>query len=200
MSLTALIGHVVFSTRSTVTWATIVLFVVVIAAKLLSKVLSYVNVLTRITKKEGYRGLASSSSFDLPAARPLLPTLPESVTRSDTEFIDRADWVLRMTHHVFSERHQGTQNVIIINDKLNYKLYVKGIVERFMVNYHNKNIAGPVPYAVVVFREGKILNLGDGGDLNWDWQGNFIRSGDKLLAFEPCIPGVGYKQDPWVAA
>lgn len=185
--------------RPILTWATVVLFVVTIALQLRSKVSRYGKALTRINKKEVNRDLVSSSNLFQPNDCPLRPALPESVTRSDADFIDRADWVLRMTHHVFSERHQGSHNVIVINDKLKYKFYAEGILERFLVNYNNKSIAGPVPYAVVVFREGTFLNMGDGGDINWDWQGNFIRSGDKLLAFEPCVRGVKYKQDPWLA-
>ncbi|MCJ1347325.1 hypothetical protein MMC31_005548 [Peltigera leucophlebia] len=185
--------------RPTVIWATVVLFAVIVALKLRSKVSGYVKPLTRVKQNERHTDLISSSNHSQPDDCSLRAALPESVTRSDADSIDRADWVLRMTHHVFSERHQGTHNVIVINDKLKYKFYAKGILERFLVNYHNKNIAGSVPYAVVVFREGTFLNLGDGGDINWDWQGNFMRSGDKLLAFKPCVPGVGYKQDPWVA-
>ena len=185
--------------RPIVTWATVVLFVVNIALQLRSKVSRYGKALRRINKNEVNRDLVSSSNLFQPNDWPLRSALPDSVTGSDADFIDRADWVLRMTHHVFSERHQGSHNVIVINDKLKYKFYAEGILERFLVNYHNKSISGPVPYAVVVFREGTFLNMGDGGDINWDWQGNFTRSGDKLLVFEPCVRGVKYKQDPWLA-
>lgn len=195
MFLTALTGHAIFPMRPVVTLTTVVLFVVIIAFKLRSKVLGYVKALTRVNRKEGDKDLISSPTDDCP----LLPALPDSVTRSDADIIERAAWVLRMTHHVFSERHKGSHNVIVINDKLKYKFYAEGILESFLINYHSKNMAGLVPYSVVVFREGTFLNMGDGGDINWDWQGNFFRSGDKLLAFEPCVPGVEYKQDPWVA-
>lgn len=182
--------------RPTVTWATVVLFVVIIIVKLRSKVSHYIEALWRVNKKERHRDLDSSSTFSLPDCCPLRPVLPESVTRSDVDFIDRADWVQRMTHHVFSERHKGSHNVIVINDKLEYQFHAQGIVERFLVNYKIKSRSGLVPYAVVVFREGRLVNMGDGGDINWDWQGNFDRSGNRVLAFKPCIPGIAYKQSP----
>lgn len=175
------------------------LFVIIIAVKLRSKVSRYVKALTRINKEERHRDIVSSPDSPPTDDRPLRPELPESVTRSDTDLIDRAAWVLRMTHHVFSERHKGSHNVVVINDKLRYQFYAEGILERFLINYHSKSRAGIVPYAVIVFREGTLVNIGDGGDINWDWQGNFIRGGDKLLAFESCVRGVEYKHDPWVA-
>lgn len=182
--------------RPIVKWATVVLFVVIIVVKLRAKVSQYVKALTRANKKEKRRGLDSSPNFSQLDDRLLRPALPESVTRSDVDLIDRADWVLRMTRHVFSERHEGSHNVIVINDKLKYQFDAVGILERFLINYHSKTRAGLVPYAVVVFREGILVNMGDGGDINWDWQGNFIRSGNNMLVFKPCVPGIAYKPGP----
>lgn len=189
-------GHAVFPMRPIVTWATVVLFVIIIIVKLRLKVSRYVEALIRVNKKERHRDLDSSSNPPQPDGCPLLPLLPESVTRSDANFIDRADWVLRMTRHVFSERHEGSHNVIVINDKLKYQFDAEGILERFLINYHSKTRAGIVPYAVVVFREGILVNTGDGGDINWDWQGNFIRRGNNVLVFKPCVPGIAYKPGP----
>lgn len=196
MLLIALIGHAVFPMRPFVTWATVVLFLVIIIVKLRSKVSRYVEDLIRVNKIERQRDFDLSSNPPLPDGCPLRPVLPESVTRSDADFLDRADWVLRMTHHVFSERHKGSHNVIVINDKLEYHFHAQGIVERFLINYKIKSRSGFVPYAVVVFREGSLVNMGDGGDINWDWQGNFDRSGNRVLVFKPCIPGVAYKHSP----
>lgn len=179
--------------RPVVTWATVVLFVVLIVVKLRAKVSRYVNALTRAHKKERHSDIVSYSNFPPSDDCPLLPTLPEPVTRSDVDFIDRAAWVQRMTHHVFSERHKGSHNVIVINDKLKYQFDAQGILERFLISYHSDSRAGRVPYAVVVFREGMLVNMGDGGDINWDWQGNVIRSGNKMLTFKPCVPGIVYK-------
>lgn len=182
--------------RPVVTWATFLLFVVLIVVKLRAKVSRYVNALTRANKKERKSDFVSCSNFPPPDDCPLLPTLPESVTRSDADFIDRGDWVLRMTRHVFFERHKGSHNVIVINDKLKYQFDAQGILERFLISYYSDSRAGRVPYAVVVFREGLLVNMGDGGDINWDWQGNVIRSGNKMLAFKPCVPGIAYEHGP----
>lgn len=171
-------------------------FIVIVAVNLRSKVSRYVKAFTRINKKAGHRDLVSSSNFFPPDDCPLHPALPESVTRSDVDFIDRAAWVLRMNHHVFSERHKGSHNVVVINDKLKYQFDAQGILERLLINYHRKSRAGIVPYAVVVFREGILVNMGDGGDINWDWQGNFIRRGNNVLIFKPCVPGAAYKHGP----
>lgn len=200
MFLSALIGDAVFPMRLIVTWAAAVLFAVIISVKLRSRVSRYVKALSRINTEDTHKDLVSSPNFLQPEGCPLRPELPKSVTRSDADFIDRAGWVLRMTHHVFSDRHNGSHNVIVINDKLKYTFHAKGILERFLINYHSKSIAGLVPYAVVVFREGTLINMGDGGDINWDWQGNFIRRGNMELAFKPCVPGIVYKHGPWVAA
>lgn len=136
-----------------------------------------------------------------PGSDPLEPyieqnrtTLPDHVIRSD---IERAAWVLRITRHVFSERHKGHHNVVVINNKLEYHFKPENEVERFLIEYKNSKRPWIVPYSVVVFRQGTLLNMGDGGDINWDWQGNFTRSGDRLLTFAPCDPEVSYKQDPW---
>lgn len=186
----ALTGHAVFLMRLIVTWATIVLFVIIFAIKLRPKVL------TRISQKERRRGHVLSSNSTQSKDCSLCLTLPESVTRSDVDFIDREAWVQRMTHHVFSERHKGSHNVIVINDNLKYQFDAQGILERFLISYYSDSRAGRVPYAVVVFREGMLVNMGDGGDINWDWQGNVIRSGNKMLTFKPCVPGIAYEHVP----
>lgn len=126
--------------------------------------------------------------------------LPETITRSVEDLIDRSAWVLRLSNHVFTERHQSRHNVVVINNELEYHLNVKGTVERFVVKFYQQRKPNMVPYEVVVFKEGTLVNMGDGGDINWDWMGNFERNGTKLLTFKPCVAGVVYKQDPWLAS
>ena len=125
--------------------------------------------------------------------------LPDTITRSVEDHIDRGAWVLRLSHHVFAERHRKRHNVVVINNELEYHLNVKGIVERFVVKFYQQQNPKMVPYEVIVFKEGTLMNIGDGGDINWDWMGNFVRNDTKLLTFKPCIAGVFYKQDPWLA-
>ena len=125
--------------------------------------------------------------------------LPDTITRSVEDHIDRGAWVLRLSHHVFTERHRGCHNVVVINNELEYHLNVKGTVERLVVNFYQQQNPKMVPYEVIVFKEGTLINMGDGGDINWDWMGNFVRNGTKLLTFKPCAAGVVYQQDPWLA-
>lgn len=125
------------------------------------------------------------------------PAFRSTFNRADTT---RAAWVLRMTHHVFTERHKGLHNVVVINNDLDYYFYSpEDVVESLLVEYKNSERPWTVPYSVVVFHQGALLNMGDGGDINWDWQGNFTRHGDNFLDFQPCTPGVLYRQDPWIA-
>jgi hypothetical protein len=57
-----------------------------------------------------------------------------------------------------------------------------------------------VPYEITVFKSGVLYNMGDGGDINWDWMGNFQRQGTSMLTFSPCDSEVAYIQDPWIAS
>lgn len=125
--------------------------------------------------------------------------LPETITRSVEDHIARSAWVLRLCHHVFTERHQSRYNVVVINNELEYHFNANGTVERFVVKFYQRQSPRMVPYDVLVFREGTIVSRGDGGDVNWDWMGNFVRNGTKLLIFKPCEASVAYKQDPWLA-
>lgn len=122
------------------------------------------------------------------------------MTSSDSESIDRAQWVLRMTRHVFKERHKSRYNVVVINQELEYHFSPEGVVEQHVVKYYEPSDSRAVPYEIVVFREGVLLNMGDGGDINWDWMGNFKRNGDSMLTFKACESGAMYLQDPWVSA
>ena len=126
--------------------------------------------------------------------------IPERVTRSIEDHVDRGKWVLRLSHHVFSERHQSRHNVVVINNELEYHLNVKDIVESFKIKFYQHKNPRVVSYEVVVFKEGTLVNMGDGGDINWDWMGNFTMKGSNLLSFKPCKTGVSYKQDPWLAS
>lgn len=125
-------------------------------------------------------------------------SLPEWVLSSDSENIDRAQWVLRMSRYVFKERHQSRYNVVVINQELEYHFDAEGIVERHHVKYYEPPNSRMVPYEITVFESGVLYNMGDGGDINWDWMGNFKRQGTSMLTFSPCESKVAYIQDPWI--
>lgn len=65
-------------------------------------------------KEHGYTDsdLASSSvDGELDTAK---SGVPDAVTQSD---VQRGPWVLRMTSHVFGERHKGRHSVVVINKR-----------------------------------------------------------------------------------
>ena len=126
----------------------------------------------------------------------LPPHLPASVTAGDQDKMGRDQWVLRMARHVFSERHGKRYNVLVINNDLQYYFTPHGVVEEFNVVYQDTR--HKVPYRIVVFTRGELINMGDGGDINWDWMGNFVRHNNAQLSFSPCKMDEDYQQDAWV--
>ncbi|KAF2114231.1 hypothetical protein BDV96DRAFT_688444 [Lophiotrema nucula] len=136
-------------------------------------------------------------------AEPQAPAkLPEHITESS---VARDAWVLRMTQHVFDERHRGRYNVLVMNEELEYFFNPENVVEDTYSEYHSTDLEDGVSrgrtikYRITVFRSGSLVNLGDGGDINWDWKGNFDRPSAKTLTFRPCVAGTHYQQDPWQA-
>ena len=98
--------------------------------------------------------------------------LPSSTTASDGHLMGRDAWVFQMIHYMFVTRHQSRLNVVVINDDLEYHFDAEEITEDFRATYHQAGRLSPrvVPYPIIAFREGSLVNLGNGGDINWDWQ------------------------------
>ncbi|KAI1111761.1 hypothetical protein F5Y14DRAFT_424359 [Nemania sp. NC0429] len=109
---------------------------------------------------------------------------PKSIKSSDTDTISRAEWVNRLTLYTYRSRHDSSHNVLVINNDLEYQLNVTGVVEDRQVIY--KGLSRTVPFRVVVFNRGTVLNLGDGGFINWEFIGNYKRTTSSLTIFEPC--------------
>lgn len=113
--------------------------------------------------------------------------LPDHITApflgsSDNNQIDRANWVRRATDYVFNDRHRAKYNVLTINDDLEYHLNVGEILEEFRVK--QKTPAGKtVPFRIVVFNEAELVNFGDGGYINWCFEGWFTRTGKGTVSF-----------------
>jgi hypothetical protein len=125
--------------------------------------------------------------------------LPVSITESS---IARDAWVLRLTEHVFDERHRSRYNVLVIKEDLEYFFSPDVVVEEVCAEYQETKDNGgsqgnrTIRYRITVFESGSLVNLGDGGDINWDWKGNFNRTSGKTLTFSPCVRGTRYQQDP----
>ena len=122
-----------------------------------------------------------------------------SLNPSDDQAIGRGYWTGRMADHMYLHRHRSKHNVLVINNDLEYHFAPSGVVDEFLVKYHETSRARTVPYKVVVFEEGMLVNMGDSGVINWGWRGNFVRSGNKVVTFKPLVPGVDYQSDDWVA-
>ena len=152
---------------------------------------------TAVEEKAIYRDIPHQGTPTRYTSAPGSP-FPDWLVSSDSESIDRAQWVLRMSRHVFKERHQSQYNVVVINQELEYHFDAEGIVERHHVKYYEPPNSRMVPYEITVFKSGVLYNMGDGGDINWDWMGNFKRHGTSMLTFSPCDSSVAYIQDPWV--
>lgn len=68
-------------------------------------------------------------------------------------------------------KNGGRYNVMVINNKLNYSLDLRGVVGDVTYNH---NVYG---YRVLIFESGTVVNRGDGGWINWGFQGVWNRNG-----------------------
>jgi hypothetical protein len=64
-------------------------------------------------------------------------------------------------------------NVMVFNMSQSYEKRIKGVKYFKQVNYQG------VPYGVWIFKDGDFTNKGDGGFINWAFNGNFTRTGDQ---------------------
>jgi hypothetical protein len=109
--------------------------------------------------------------------------LPRSITDSDEDVIDRGDWVQRLTDHVYTQRHASRYNVLTIHTNIDYHFRPEGVIEQFNLTYANRKTGQIIPYETVVFRNGHLTRLGDGGYINWCFEGNFDRM-DNFVVFK----------------
>ncbi len=113
-------------------------------------------------------------------------SLPQSIINSDEGILDRGDWVRRLTSHVYSDRHAGQFNVLTINTKTDHHFMPQGVLEKLSLTYTNSEKLKIIPYDVFVFRKGYLIRLGDGGYLNWCFDGKFDRL-DNQVAFHEIV-------------
>ncbi len=117
-------------------------------------------------------------------ASPTLIGSPLPLSIVDSVDIDRADWVQRLTAHVSNERHRGRYNVLTIHTKIDYHFAHEGVVEKIPSSYTDANNKLVIPYETVIFEQGNLVRLGDGGYINWCFHGNFKRD-DNVVNFFP---------------
>lgn len=76
----------------------------------------------------------------------------------------------------FDRKYDSKYNVMVFNNEQPSAYNLRGVRENFVRTYCG------IPYKVFVFRSGKFRNKGDGGFINWCFQGNFRRDGG-LITF-----------------
>ena len=100
-----------------------------------------------------------------------------SILPADSHSVTRGDWVIRLGRY-FEGRHAGRYNVLVINAALEKSLNIEDedTVETFQTMYAATKKEA-VKFEVYVFRKGALVNLGDGGYINWYFSGNESRTG-----------------------
>ena len=96
---------------------------------------------------------------------------------ADEHRLSRGGWVTRLGNHVYNIRHGGRFNVLVINTELERYFIPEDVIETFEALYQSSKARRTVRYEVTVFRHGHLINLGDGGQINWFFGGNFEKIG-----------------------
>ena len=107
--------------------------------------------------------------------------LPQSITNTDEDTLERGDWVIRLTSHVFSQRYSGRYNVLTIYNKIDHHFMPEGLVEKISSTYSTAKKPEVITFDTFVFRKGYLIRLGDGGYLNWCFEGNFDRLDNQVV-------------------
>ncbi len=92
---------------------------------------------------------------------------------------------VKQTSEVAYGLYKQRYNVMVFNTSQNYDASgLKGVIKRLATNYQG------VPYVVFIFKSGTFVNQGDGGFINWAFQGNWKRSGNqnKTVTFTDPVP------------
>ncbi|GES65956.1 stress protein [Aspergillus terreus] len=105
-----------------------------------------------------------------------LDTGLQTILSAEADRLFRGDWVIRLAGHFYA-RYGKRYNVLVINAAIEKIFMPEGVVEKFQTVYRNKEGKGPVTYEVYVFKRGTLVNMGDGGYINWCFFGQLDRSG-----------------------
>ncbi|KAG2416183.1 hypothetical protein HFD88_007376 [Aspergillus terreus] len=105
-----------------------------------------------------------------------LDTGLQTILSAEANRLFRGDWVIRLAGHFYA-RHGKRYNVLVINAAIEKIFMPEGVVEKFQTVYRNKDAKSPVTYEVYVFKRGTLVNMGDGGYINWCFFGQLDRSG-----------------------
>ncbi|KAH7072776.1 hypothetical protein BKA63DRAFT_50610 [Paraphoma chrysanthemicola] len=122
------------------------------------------------------------SEFDA-STLPTTGPVPTSISAADHATMNRAQWVERLHNYFAYYRHKSTLNCLVINEQLEYLFNSDDVVAEAVVDYMDP-VQNAIPYRVVVFKDGKVINLGDGGYINWHFSGVFDRIGRSTVLFK----------------
>ena len=133
----------------------------------------------------GHDTKSPPSLADDPALQAILP--------ANADTVSRGDWVIRLARY-FQTRHAEQYNVLVINAAIDKVLNIdeEDVVETFQTVYASRTKDAAVTYDVHVFRKGTLVNLGDGGYINWCFSGNYDRTG-MSVRFSEIQPGQPYQ-------
>jgi hypothetical protein len=113
---------------------------------------------------------------------PFTKGVPSEIAASDHATVSRTRWVERLHDYFAYFRYKSNYNVLVINDQLEYLFSSDSVVEETVVEYIDIK-RGPIPYRVIVLKEGNLINLGDGGYINWQFSGSHNRVGHSTVHF-----------------
>ncbi|OAL49764.1 hypothetical protein IQ07DRAFT_588275 [Pyrenochaeta sp. DS3sAY3a] len=114
-----------------------------------------------------------------------LPTtgpVPPSICAIDHATMNRSEWVERLHNYFAYYRYKGEYNCLVINEQLEYMFNSEDVIAETIVEFNDLK-HGMIPYRVVVFNVGKVINLGDGGYINWQFSGRHQRVGKSTVIF-----------------
>ncbi|KAF0325666.1 stress protein [Colletotrichum asianum] len=135
------------------------------------------------TKPRGPISLNSPDFQEVPEKN-VSTEIPAYICASDNDKIRRDQWVGRLAEYAFRERHRGRYNVLVIHDSLEYYFNSNSIEEDKIIHYSDPR-NGALPYRLLVFHDGEVVNFGDGGYINWTFWGDFTQHGVSSVTFHP---------------
>ncbi|KAI9656801.1 MAG: hypothetical protein M1821_003440 [Bathelium mastoideum] len=102
--------------------------------------------------------------------------LSQSILASNTS---RADWTQRLTGHIYDDRYSRRYNVITVNTEIDYEFAPEEVIDIYQTTYSDPG-RGIIHYESTVFKRGYFIRLGDGGYINWCFQGNYDRNANAV--------------------
>ena len=91
---------------------------------------------------------------------------------------NREGFVKKLAESAFNQLTDEKYNVMVFNMNQSYTERLNG-VQLFKEEVYDDGFNGDIHYGVWIFEDGEFINRGDGGYINWAFQGWFERTGDQ---------------------